>query len=127
MNKAKATVLIAEDHKPLLMALRDILEEAGYTILSTANGVEALEAMEQTRPDLIIADIMMPALNGYGLYEHIRRRPEWSSIPIIFLTSRSEPEDVMKGEALGVDGYITKPFNPDKLLDLLHTLLFPEA
>jgi CheY-like chemotaxis protein len=88
--------------------------------------VEALKKMEQTRPDLIIADIMMPALDGYGLYEHIRRRPEWSSIPIIFLTSKAEPKDVMKGEALGIDGYITKPFDPEKLLDMVHTLLSSE-
>ena len=79
--------------------------------------------MEQTRPDLIVADIMMPALNGYALYKTVRARPEWASIPVIFLTSRAENEDVLRGKKLGVEGYITKPFDPNELLAIVRTAL----
>jgi len=120
---SKSTILVVEDHRPLLMGIRDILETAGYSTFIASNGVEALEVMEQTLPDLIVADIMMPALDGYGLYERVRNHPDWSSIPVIFLTSKAEQEDILRSEALGVDGYITKPFDPNELLVMLRTLL----
>ncbi|MDY7075520.1 MAG: response regulator [Chloroflexota bacterium] len=116
-------ILVAEDYEPLLAGIRDILEAEGYTVLTATDGVEALQIMEQTRPDLIVADIMMPALNGYALYETVRAQAEWATIPVVFLTSRAEEEDLLRGKALGVDGYITKPFDPDKLLVTVRTTL----
>ncbi len=119
----KQHILVVEDHKPLLLGIQDVLETEGYTASIATDGVEALEAMEQASPDLIIADIMMPLLDGYTLYKRVRARPEWADIPIIFLTSKAEHEDVRRGRALGVDAYITKPFDPDELLTTVSTLL----
>jgi signal transduction histidine kinase len=112
----EAYVLVVEDHRPLLMAVRDILESEGYSVLTAMDGVEALELMEENRPDLIIADIMMPRMDGYALYKSVRARPEWLAIPFIFLTARAEREDILKGKDLGAEDYITKPFDPQNLV-----------
>jgi signal transduction histidine kinase len=109
-------VLVVEDQELLRIAIRDILELEGYTVLTANDGVEALEVMEKVRPDLILADIMMPRMDGYTLYEQVRARPAWVPIPFIFLTARAEKEDVIKGKALGAEDYITKPFDPQLLV-----------
>ena len=116
-------ILVAEDHEPLLAGIRDVLETEGYTVLTATDGSEALQEMEQARPDLILIDIMMPVMDGYTLYKTVRARPEWATIPVVFLTSKAENEDRLKGKALGVEGYITKPFDPDTLLATVRTLL----
>jgi signal transduction histidine kinase len=72
--------------------------------------------MEQVCPDLIVADVMMPRMDGYALYGAVRARPEWVAIPFIFLTAKAEREDVLKGKALGAEDYITKPFDPEELI-----------
>jgi two-component system sensor histidine kinase/response regulator len=109
-------ILVAEDHEPILMAIRRILEGEGYTVFTATDGVKALEVMEKVRPDLILADIMMPQMDGYALYEAVRARPEWVAIPFIFLTAKAEREDVLKGKSLGAEDYITKPFDPQELV-----------
>lgn len=116
-------ILVAEDHEPLLAGIQDILEAQGYTIFTATDGVEALEVMKQVHPDLIIADIMMPTMDGYALYEAVRSSPEWKDIPVVFLTSKAESVDVEKGRELGVEGYITKPFDPDRLLATVRAVL----
>lgn len=109
-------ILVVEDHPPLLAAIRQVLEAEGYTVFTAADGVEGLEMMEQARPDLIVADIMMPRMDGYAFYEEVRKRPEWVPIPFIFLTARTERADVLKGKQLGVEDYLTKPFDPQELV-----------
>jgi CheY-like chemotaxis protein len=119
----KQRILIAEDHKPLLIGIQQILETAGYIVLTASDGLEALQILEHTRPDVILADIMMPTLDGYALFEQVRSKPEWADIPVIFLTSKADTADIQKGEELGVNGYVTKPFDPNKLLETLRSLL----
>ncbi|MBE9507384.1 MAG: hybrid sensor histidine kinase/response regulator [Chloroflexi bacterium] len=113
---SEQTILIVEDHGPLLSAVRAALESENYTVLTATDGVEALEAMEGTRPDLIVADIMMPRMDGEALYANVRARPEWVPIPFIFLTAKASKEDIMRGKALGAEDYITKPFDLQELL-----------
>ena len=84
------TVLVVEDSASLRMAIASILEQDGYTVLSAADGVQALDVMEESQPDLVLADIAMPVMDGYELYRAVRERPEWISIPFIFLTGRSQ-------------------------------------
>ncbi|MBN1813036.1 MAG: response regulator [Anaerolineae bacterium] len=112
----KQHILIVEDHAPLLAAIQHVLELEHYSVLTASDGVEALRVMEETRPDLIVADIMMPRMDGYDFYEAVRDRPEWVPIPFIFLTARAEKEDQLKGKALGVEDYIIKPFDPQELV-----------
>ncbi len=109
-------ILVVEDQELLRIAIRDVLELEGYTVLTANDGLEALEVMEKARPDLILADIMMPRMDGYTLYEEVRSRPKWVLIPFIFLTARAEREDIIKGKSLGAEDYITKPFDPQLLI-----------
>ncbi len=112
----KPCILVAEDHEPLLNAIRSILETEGYAVLAAADGRQALEIMEQERPDLILADIMMPQMDGYALYDAVRARSEWASIPFVFLTAKAERKDILAGKSLGVEDYLTKPFDPEMLV-----------
>ncbi len=109
-------ILVVEDHKPMSRAIRGILESEGYTVSTATDGIEALDIMRDILPDLILADIMMPRMDGYTLYEQIRARPEWVPIPFVFLTAKSEREDKLKGKRLGAEDYITKPFDAEELI-----------
>jgi two-component system, sensor histidine kinase and response regulator len=109
-------ILVVEDHEAILVVTQDILEGEGYSVLTAHNGAEALPLMEETRPDLIVADIMMPKMDGYALYAAVRACREWVPIPFIFLTAKTEKQDVLKGKALGAEDYVTKPFSAEDLL-----------
>ncbi|TET53044.1 MAG: hybrid sensor histidine kinase/response regulator [Anaerolineales bacterium] len=111
-----AHILVVEDHEPLLAAIGEVLSNSGYQVTVAVDGVEALEAMQSNAPGLIVADIMMPRMDGYAFYEAVRRNPAWVSIPIIFLTAKAEKQDVLRGKAMGAEDYITKPFDPEELL-----------
>ncbi len=109
-------ILVVEDHEPLLTAIRGILEMEDYTVSTAVDGVQALEVMEEIHPDLIVADIMMPRMDGYDLYRAIRAQPEWTAIPFIFLTAKAGKEDILRGKEMGAEDYLTKPFvDPQEL------------
>jgi signal transduction histidine kinase len=109
-------ILVVEDHEPLLEAIQEILATEGYDVLRATDGLEALAVMERTHPDLILADIMMPNMDGYDLYEEVRAHPKWVTIPFIFLTAKASKEDRLRGKSLGVEDYITKPFEAEELV-----------
>ncbi len=117
----KKRILVVEDHDLLLLAIRDILEVEGYEVATAGDGVDALERMRTFVPDLIIADISMPRMDGYRFFEEIRKHPEWIPIPFIFLTARAEREDRLKGKALGAEDYIIKPFDPQELVVVVNS------
>ncbi len=119
----KPCILVVDDHEPLLAAIKVILESQGYEVLTATDGLKALEVMEQVNPDLIIADVMMPRMDGFALYEAVRARPEWVTIPFIFLTARTEKEDRLKGKGMGAEDYITKPFDPQELVVVVQSRL----
>jgi two-component system sensor histidine kinase/response regulator len=112
----KKQILVVEDQDLLLMAIRDVLEMEGYKVVTAGDGIEALEVMQTFMPDLIIADISMPRMDGYKFFEAVHIRPEWIPIPFIFLTARAEKEDRLKGKAMGAEDYLVKPFDPQELL-----------
>ena len=112
----KQCVLVVEDHEPLLAAVQGVLESEGYTVMTAADGEQALQVMEGTSPDLIVADIMMPKMDGYAFYEQVRAHSEWVQIPFIFLTAKAERDDILRGKSLGAEDYLTKPFDPEELL-----------
>ena len=120
---SRATLLVVEDHVPLRAAIKQVLEAADYTVLTATDGVEGLESMRQSRPDLIVADIMMPRMDGYAFYEAVRSLPEMVSIPFIFLTAKAEKEDVLRGKQMGAEDYIIKPFDPQELLVIIQARL----
>ena len=103
------TLLVVEDDPAMLIALRDILERAGYVILTAENGEVALKILSNSKPELILSDIAMPVMDGFELLESVRKIPSGATIPFIFLTARGTREDIFTGKSLGVDDYITKP------------------
>ena len=111
-----ATILVVEDDSALLDGLRDILELSGFRVLTARNGLEGLAVLQTQLPDLIVSDINMPRMDGYQFYSQVRARPEWVSLPFIFLTAKSEKADVRRGKMLGADDYITKPFEEADLI-----------
>jgi DNA-binding response OmpR family regulator len=92
------------------------LEMSGYEVTVAADGVEALDLLSQQPVDLILADVAMPRMNGYQLYEQLRRDPRLMLIPFIFISARGMDSDVRYGKALGVDDYLVKPFQLEDLL-----------
>ena len=116
-------VLVVEDHEPMLGAIKSVLEMRGYAVSTAVNGVDALQVMEETLPDLLIVDILMPEMDGYTFHSEVHRHPAWRSTPLIFLTSMAEREDIQRGRELGVERYITKPFDPEDLLEAVRVSL----
>lgn len=112
----KPTLLVVEDDPAMLVALRDILEGAGYNVRTAANGMAAMAILGDESPALILSDISMPVMDGIELFESVRRMPAGAAIPFIFLTARGTREDIFAGKSLGADDYITKPITSQELL-----------
>lgn len=110
------SILVVDDQPGLLANIRLALEAAGYQVLTASDGLEALELMRSQPVSLILADIAMPRLNGYQLFERVQENPAWVTIPFIFLTARAMDSDIRYGKQLGVDDYLTKPIEPEDLL-----------
>ena len=119
----KDAILIVDDNEALREALREILSMEGFVVLSAANGQGALKHMDCVTPNLIISDITMPEMDGYEFFEQVRARPEWLSIPFIFLTARGGKKDVINGKGLGVEDYLVKPIHRDELLTAVRSKL----
>jgi len=108
-------ILIVEDDTDLQLLLKNILRRE-YDVLMADNGLEALKVLENDpKPDLIIADIMMPILDGLTMVDAVKKHKETRDIPVIFLTAKSTPKDVIEGISAGAKFYITKPFKIDDL------------
>lgn len=112
----KKKILLIEDNTDIRETTADILEVAGYELYKASNGKTGVEIALREKPDLIICDIMMPVMDGYGVLHLLSRNEELSRVPFIFLTAKSERSDLRKGMALGADDYITKPFDVTELL-----------
>jgi DNA-binding response OmpR family regulator len=117
MNK----ILLIEDNKDVRENTAEILELAGYYVATAANGKLGIEEVNKNKPDLIICDIMMPNLDGYGVLHLLAKNPETTNIPFIFLTAKTERSEVRKGMEMGADDYITKPFDKIELLNAIES------
>ena len=112
-------ILVIEDNKDILENTAEILELSHYHVFAAANGKEGIEKALASKPDLILCDIMMPELDGYGVLHMVQHNPELQNTPFIFLTAKTEKEEVRRGMSLGADDYITKPFDPTDLLNAI--------
>jgi two-component system response regulator VanR len=109
-------ILIVEDDPSVAEGVRRTLLHHGLDAYAVQDGLSALAWMEVNMPALIIADIMMPGMNGYQLYQRVRDNPAWVLVPFIFLTAKAGVEDIRYGKELGVDDYLTKPIEPEDLI-----------
>jgi CRP-like cAMP-binding protein len=114
-------ILLIEDNPEMRENTTEILELAGYHVVSAENGKIGVDLALKSTPDLIICDVMMPELDGYGVLHILSKNAKTTGIPFIFLTAKAEKEDFRKGMNLGADDYITKPFNDVELLDAIET------
>lgn len=117
------TILLIEDNTDIRENLAEILELANYKVLTAADGQAGVTLAVQQKPDLIICDIMMPVLDGYGVIHMLQKNKDTTNIPFIFLTAKAERAEVRKGMELGADDYITKPFNSTELLNAVESRL----
>jgi DNA-binding response OmpR family regulator len=117
------TILIVDDELSILVPLQFLMEQNGFHVVLAQSGRDAFEALEKSKPDLILLDIMLPDLDGYEIFQMIRANPAWDGIKVIFLTAKNRDGDIAKGLNLGVDAYITKPFSNAELLVAVNDLL----
>ncbi|HNB82245.1 MAG TPA: response regulator, partial [Chitinophagaceae bacterium] len=104
-------ILLIEDNEDVRENTAEILEMAGYKVSTAADGKQGIASVQKDKPDLIVCDIMMPVLDGYGVLHMLGKNPATQSIPFIFLSARAERSDMRKGMDMGADDYITKPFD----------------
>jgi CheY-like chemotaxis protein len=116
-------ILVIEDNAAVREEIADILMLEGFDVTGAEDGQAGLERAQATQPDLIICDVMMPRLDGYGTLQALRRDAATHSIPFVFLTAKALEDDIQKGLELGANGYLAKPFRIDDLLRVVTTSL----
>lgn len=116
-------ILLVDDERDLVFYTKLFLEEQGYEVLTAYDGAQALEVLEEERPDLIILDVVMPRVSGWDVMRELRDDPDRADIPILMLTARAEDADKARGWELGVTWYQTKPFELDELAMIVERIL----
>lgn len=122
-----SSILVIDDNKDIRENIAEILVLAGYQVFSADNGKKGVELAIRENPGLIVCDIMMPDLDGYGVLHLLKKNPATEKIPFIFLTAKTERGDFRKGMEMGADDYITKPFDDLELLKAVETRLRKKA
>ena len=119
----RKTVLLVEDEAPLRLVLRDLLEREGFTVVEAADGVEALDEIDRSAPDVLVLDLNLPRLDGYGVLSHLRARPSTAKLPVIVLTAKGDEDNEVRVFETGANDFLTKPFRPRALSARLRALL----
>ncbi|MFI5311398.1 MAG: ATPase, T2SS/T4P/T4SS family [Gemmatimonadales bacterium] len=122
-NGESRKVLLVEDEDALRRVLKDLLEREGFTVFEAADGVKALDEIDRAAPDIIVLDLNLPRLDGYGVLSHLRARPATANLPVIVLTAKGDEESEVRVFEYGASDYLTKPFRPRALSARLHSLL----
>lgn len=115
-------ILVVDDEPKIVQTLQDRLEMTGYEVIPAYNGREALEKAVESKPDLILLDVIMPEMDGLEMLEALRQKPGCEDIAVIMLTARSQPNDIARAKACNVADYIVKPFEIGKLLVKIETI-----
>jgi len=126
-ENTEKTVLVVEDSKTARKVVSLVLGRKGYNIIEATTGTEALLAIEGMTPDLVLLDVMLPDMDGYEILSTIRKNKEYSDVPVVMLTGKKEAADRQKGMIRGSNEYLTKPFNPAKLLSVIGKYLNPST
>lgn len=116
----KSKIMVVDDEMHIRELVRFYLDKAGFDTIEAANAEEALDIVENQYIDLAVVDIMMPGMDGFELVEQMR---QYREIPVIMLTAKSQSKDKLRGFSLGIDDYVTKPFDPDELMARVKTIL----
>lgn len=116
-------VLLVEDEDALRRVMKDLLEREGFIIHEAADGVQALDEVDRVNPDLVVLDLNLPRLDGYGVLSHLRARAATQLLPVIVLTAKGDEESEVRVFEYGASDYLTKPFRPRALSARIHSLL----
>ena len=122
-DMAIARILVVDDDQVIQQLLKVNLELEGYEVEVASDGEEALRSFGAFQPNLVLLDIMMPKMDGWEVSRRLKDRPGAGSVPIVLLSARAQDSDVKRGSEIGVAAYVTKPFDPIALLDLVADLL----
>jgi len=120
---AKLTVLVIDDDPVILELLRVNFEIEGFEVVCARDGEEGLQRARESRPDIVISDIMMPRRDGLQLLSDLKSDPVTEHLPVILLSAKAQKSEVQHGLDLGADDYITKPFDPLELIDRLNAVM----
>jgi twitching motility two-component system response regulator PilG len=120
---SKKKILIVEDEESLLKLESILLTSRGYEVKGVADGRAALEAMISMKPDLVLLDIMLPEIDGFEVCRQIKSNESSRHVPVIMLTAKKSREDMVKGEQVGADWYITKPFKSAMVIETIQRFL----
>ena len=122
-RRQRATVLLVEDEEPLRRVLRELLEREGFAVLEASDGVLALDEVDRGAPDIVVLDLNLPRLDGYGVLSHLRARQATSSLPVIVLTAKGDEDSEVRVFEFGASDFLTKPFRPRALSARINALL----
>ncbi|HEY6207446.1 MAG TPA: response regulator, partial [Gemmatimonadales bacterium] len=120
---AAPKVLLVDDEDSLRKVMRDLLERDGYVVSEARDGVQALDQIDRVGPDIIVLDLNLPGLDGYGVLSHVRSRPATASIPVVVLTAKGDEDNEVRVFELGADDFLTKPFRARALSARLEAVL----
>jgi DNA-binding response OmpR family regulator len=119
-------VLVVEDDDVIRQLITVNLELEGFEVMTASDGQDALDKVVDVAPDVVTLDVMMPRLDGWATAERLRDNPKTSGIKIVLISARAQEADLQRGERIGVDVYLTKPFDPDELIDIVRKLGPPQ-
>jgi len=118
-------VLIADDEPNIVVSLEFLMRQKGYEVRVVHAGDEALRAVAEFAPDLVLLDVMMPRMSGYEVCQKMRENPAWQGIKVVILSAKGRDVEVSKGMAVGADAYVTKPFSTRDLIARIEQMLGP--
>jgi DNA-binding response OmpR family regulator len=119
----EAKVLLVDDEDQLRRVMRDLLERDGYSVTEARDGVEALDQIDRHAPDIIVLDLSLPGLDGYGVLSHLRSRPATVDIPVVVLTAQGDEDNEVRVFEMGADDFLSKPFRARALSARLQAVL----
>lgn len=122
-ERKKELILLVDDDEHILRSLEIYLKMEEFRVITASGGREAINILEEVRPDLIVLDIMMPEIDGFQVLKSVKDNPKVSSVPVIMLTAKSQDVDVLKGYDQGIASYMTKPFNLNELVDNINLII----
>ncbi|MCD6526227.1 MAG: response regulator [Desulfuromonas sp.] len=119
----KRTILVVEDEESLLKLESILLTSKGYEVVGVPHGMAALEALKKEKIDLVLLDIMLPEMDGFEVCRQIKQNPATRKLPVIMLTAKKSHEDMARGDEVGADWYVTKPFKSAKVIETIERFL----
>lgn len=116
-------IMVVDDEPYIARVIKFKLEQEGYTVISANDGQSGLQKIKEEKPDLVLLDVMMPGLSGYEVCQKIKEDADLAGIPVVILTAKGQERDREQGLTMGASDYITKPFSPNRLLELVKNMI----